>query len=130
MIRTAIALIAAVGIANAAMAQLRTRTIASGLITPVAVLSDPTDRNVFFVVQQNGHIRAVRGGAVLGGDFLDLSAAVLSGGERGLLGLAFAPDYAASGRFFVNFTNRQGDTVVARFRRSADPVVADPATRF
>ena len=52
-------------------------------------------------------------------------------GERGLLGLAFAPDYAASRRFFVNYTNMNGDTVVARYKRSAgDPLVADPTSRF
>src|SRR5690606_32314277 len=58
-----------------------------------------------------------------------------SGGndERGLLGLAFPPDAATSGRVFVNFTNRTaaGNTVIARFTRStADPMVADPASRF
>ena len=53
-----------------------------------------------------------------------------SGGERGLLGLAFAPDYASSGRFFVNFTNAAGHTVIARFRRSSDPLIADPTSRF
>jgi glucose/arabinose dehydrogenase len=122
--------IAVCAIAPSASAQLRTRTIAAGFTAPVAVVTDPTDRNVFFVVEQNGHIRAVRGGTVLGTDFLDLSAATVMSGEQGLLGLAFAPDYATSQRFYVNFTNRQGDTVVARFRRSADPVVADPASRF
>jgi hypothetical protein len=50
--------------------------------------------------------------------------AVVAGGEQGLLGFALPPDTATSGRFFVNFTNRSGDTVVARFRRSS-PVVAD-----
>ena len=53
-----------------------------------------------------------------------------SGAEQGLLGLAFAPDYATSGRFFVNFTNLAGDTVIARFRRSGNPVVADAGSRF
>ena len=53
----------------------------------------------------------------------------LAGGERGLLGLAFPPQIG-SDRFFVNFTNRSGDTVVARFRRSSSAVVADPASRF
>jgi glucose/arabinose dehydrogenase len=62
-------------------------------------------------------------------DFLDLRAAIAFGGERGLLGLAFAPDYATSGRFFVNFTNPAGHTVIARFRRSADPLVADAGSR-
>jgi glucose/arabinose dehydrogenase len=131
MVIKIVALVGALAIASTASGQLRTRAIASGFTAPVAVVADPTDRNVFFVVQQNGHIRAVRGGAVLGADFLDLSAATVANGEQGLLGLAFAPDYAASQRFFVNFTNRQGDTVVARFRRSAaDPVVADPGSRF
>ena len=63
-------------------------------------------------------------------DFTNLSSAIVAGGEQGLLGLAFPPDALSSGRFFVYFTNRSGDTVVARFRRSTDPVVADSASRF
>jgi glucose/arabinose dehydrogenase len=63
-------------------------------------------------------------------DFLDLAPVVQAGGEQGLLGMAFAPDHATSRRFFVNFTNRQGHTVVARFRRSDDPLVADVGSRF
>ena len=63
--------------------------------------------------------------------FLDLSSVVSSGGERGLLGLAFAPDALDGGRFFVDFTDANGNTVVARFRRSAgDPLLADVASRF
>jgi glucose/arabinose dehydrogenase len=111
-------------------AQLRTRVHAQGLSLPVAFVQDPDDRGVQFVPQQNGRIRVVRGGAVLPADFIDLSAAIVSGGEQGLLGLAFPPDSATSRRFFVNFTNRAGDTVVARLRRSADAAVADPASRF
>lgn len=90
---------------------LRMRVHVSGLLSPVAFVQDPTDRAVQFVVQQGGRIRAVRNGALLPTDFLDLRAAVSADGERGLLGLAFAPDYATSGRFFVNFTNTSGDTV-------------------
>jgi glucose/arabinose dehydrogenase len=112
-----------------AHAQLRTRVHASGFSTPVAFVQDPTDRAVQFVVQQDGHIRVIRNGVVLAADFLDLSRDAATGGERGVLGLAFAPD-AASGRLFVNFTNLAGDTVVARFRRAAGAVVADPASRF
>jgi glucose/arabinose dehydrogenase len=111
-------------------AQLRARTQASGLVEPVAFVQDPTDRATQFVVQQNGHIRVLRNGTVLQADFLDVSASIVSGGEQGLLCIAFPPDAAASRRFFVNFTNRAGDTVVARFRRSSDDAVADPATRF
>jgi glucose/arabinose dehydrogenase len=113
-----------------ATAQLRTRVHASGFTQPVAFVQDPADPSVQFVVQQQGRIRVVRDGTVQGTDFLDLTAVVLSGGERGLLGMAFPPDAAASGRVYVNFTNRDGDTVIARFRRSSNPLVGDPASRF
>ena len=63
--------------------------------------------------------------------FLNLTAAISTGGERGLLGLALAPDYGASRRFFVNFTNRDGHTVIARFTHlPGNPFVADPASRL
>jgi glucose/arabinose dehydrogenase len=111
-------------------AQLRTRVQATGFTNPVAFVPDPTDRDVALVVQQGGRIRVVRGAAVLPADFLDLTDAIVSGGEQGLLGLAFPPDASTSRRLFVNFTDRAGNTVVARFRRSGDPAVADPASRF
>ena len=113
-----------------ATAQLTTRVHASGFTQPVAFLQDPADPSVQFVVQQQGRIRVVREGNVQAADFLDLTPVVLSGGERGLLGMAFPADAAASGRFYVNFTNSEGHTVIARFRRSSNPLVADPASRF
>jgi glucose/arabinose dehydrogenase len=102
---------------------------ASGFNVPVAFVQDPTDRMVQFVVEQSGRIRVVRNGVVLPNDFLDLRNFVSFGGERGLLGMAFAPD-VSSGRFFVNYTNTQGNTVISRFRRSGNPLIADPASRF
>jgi glucose/arabinose dehydrogenase len=111
-------------------AQIRTDVFASGFQSPLAFVQDPTDTNVFFVVEQAGRIRTLRNRNIEATDFLDLRSVVSSGGERGLLGLAFAPDYPASGRFFVNFTDRNGDTVVARFRRSGNPLVAEAASRF
>ena len=111
-----------------AQGQLRAQPYASGFSAPVAFVQDPLDRSVQFVVEQGGRIRVVRDGTVLPNDFLDLRGAIASGGERGLLGMAFAPD-ANSGRVFVNFTNGSGNTVVARFRRPT-PLTADPATRF
>ncbi len=126
----AFAMLMACGAGVELRAQLRTRVYASGFSLPIAFVQDPGDRGVQFVVQQGGRVRVIRGGAVLSGDFVDLSSAIVAGGEQGLLGMAFPPGAAASGRFFVNFTNRSGDTVVARLRRSADPVVADPASRF
>jgi glucose/arabinose dehydrogenase len=112
-----------------AQARLRTRVYASGFTSPVAFVQDPLDRSVQFVVEQAGRIRAVRSGIVLGNTFLDIRNDVAAGGERGLLGLAFAPD-AQSGRFYVHFTNRSGDHVIARFKRTSDPLIADTTSRF
>jgi glucose/arabinose dehydrogenase len=113
-----------------AYAQLQGQVYASGFQSPIAFVQDPTDRAVQFVVQQTGRIRVIRSGSVLPTDFLNLTGDIACCGERGLLGLAFAPDYGSSGRFFVNFTNTAGDTVVARFTRSSTPVVANASSRF
>ena len=129
-IRTIFGVLIALCAPITAEAQLRVQTFASGLTQPVAFVQDPTDRAVHFVVEQRGRIRALRNGAIQSPDFLDLQSVIASGGERGLLGLAFAPDYAASGRFYVNFTNLAGHTVVARFRRSSNPLIADAGSRF
>src|SRR4051812_37331858 len=125
-----ISLLIVVWTATGLQAQLRLRLQASGFSNPVAFVQDPLDRAVQLIVQQDGHVRVVRGGTVLGPDFLDLSSAIVSGGEQGLLGLAFSPDTLTSGRFFVDFTNRSGDTVVARFRRTGTDPIADAGSRF
>ena len=126
----AIACFVAIGVVEL-RAQIRTRVQASGFDAPLGFVQDPTDRPTQFVVQQNGRIRVLRSGAILPRDFLDVGPAIVSGGEQGLLCLAFPPNAATTRRFFVNFTNRTGDTVVARFlRRSDDAAVGDPATRF
>jgi glucose/arabinose dehydrogenase len=123
-------LASAVALRIVAQAPLRMRVYATGFTSPLAFVQDPADRSVQFVVEQAGRIRAVRDGVVLDRDFLDLRGSVVSGGEQGLLGLAFSPD-TASRRVFVNFTDRSGNTVVARFQRSAaDPLIADPSSRF
>src|ERR1700754_3662655 len=75
-----------------AQGRVRAQVYASGFSAPVAFVQDPLDRSVQFVVEQVGRIRVVRSGTLLPTDFLDLRSAVLAGGERGLLGLAFAPD--------------------------------------
>jgi glucose/arabinose dehydrogenase len=131
MSRRAIVLVAALGCAPVAWAQPRLVTYATGFSAPVAIVQDPTDPKIQFVVQQAGRIRVVRDGVVQGTDFLTLTGAIRSGGEQGLLGLAFAPDYAVSRRFYVNFTDPNGRTVVARFKRSlGNPLVAELSSRF
>jgi len=129
-----VAAVAAVTLLASGTTPARAQTVlaerfVSGFDAPVAVAFDPTDPDVAFVVEQAGRIRVVEDGAVRPGDFLDLRGTVVFGGERGLLGLVFAPDYATSGRRFVCFTTRDG-SVVARFERSADdPLRADPSSR-
>ena len=118
------------GFAADAPAQLRIIPHASGFSLPIAFVADPIDSTIQYVVQQTGRIRVIRNGTVLPTDFLDLSTVIAAGGERGLLGMAFPPDHATSGRFFVNFTDPNGHTVVARFRKSTDPLVADVGSRF
>ena len=116
---------------TAAFAQLRAELVTGGFTQPLAFVQDPSDFTVQVVLQQNGRVRVLVGGVAQTADYLDLRSVVLSGGERGLLGFAFAPDYATSGRVFVNFTNLSGDTVIARFRRSAaNRLQADASTRF
>ena len=92
---------------------------------PVYVTAPPQDHARVMVVEQPGVIRVVRGGRTLGRPFLDIRSSVTSGGEQGLLGLAFAPDYAASGRFYVYYTDRAGREVVAEYRRGAGADAAD-----
>ena len=94
---------------------------------PVFVTAPPKDGSAQFVVEQAGRIMVVRNGRKLGTPFLDISGQVTSGGEQGLLSMAFAPDYASSGRFYVYFTDNRGDQRVVEYRRqSADR--ADPGS--
>ncbi len=112
-----------------AQGQLRAQVIATGLTNPVAFVVDPLDHSTFYAVEQRGTIRIVRNNVVSPAMFLDLRSEISAGGERGLLGMAFAPDAAMSRRFYVNFTNLEGHTVIARYTRAADGAV-DPNSRF
>jgi glucose/arabinose dehydrogenase len=112
-------------------ASLRLELVASGFTSAVAFVEDPVVPGTFLVVTQDGVVHVISGGVTRETPFLDLRDLVSRGGERGLLGLAFPPNAAESGRLFVNFTDRAGHTVIARFeRRPDDPLVADPASRF
>lgn len=96
---------------------------------PVAVVQPPGDRQRLLVVEHTGSVRVLVGGHRLAKPFLNISSLVSCCGERGLLGLAFAPDYATSRRFYVDYTNSAGDTRVVEYRRSARSAnTADPTT--
>ncbi len=114
-----------------AQGTLHSRVYAAGFSSPVAFIQDPSNPAVQFVVEQGGRIRVVENGTLQPTDFLDLRGAISAGGERGLLGMVLAPDYATSGRFFVNFTNTDGNTVIARFvRATTTPPTANAGSRF
>jgi glucose/arabinose dehydrogenase len=82
-----------------------------------------------FIIEKVGRIRILQDGQLLDFSYLDISDRVgSSGNEQGLLGLAFHPDYVENGLFFVNYTDKDGDTVIARYRVTADPNLADPAS--
>jgi glucose/arabinose dehydrogenase len=95
--------------------------------SPTYLAAPPGDRLRRFVVQREGSIVVVRGRSR--STFLDISDRVSTGGESGLLSMAFAPDYRSSGRFFVYYTDNDGFIQIDQFRRSGDPNRADPASR-
>jgi glucose/arabinose dehydrogenase len=102
--------------------------VATGLASPLYVTHARDGSGRLFIVEQAGRIKVLAPGAVTPTIFLDLSARVLAGGEQGLLGLAFHPDFARNGRLFVDYTRRpDGATVVAEYRVSpSDPARAAP----
>ena len=101
----------------------------SGLSQPVGMTNAGDGSGRLFVLEKVGRVRVISDGQLLPVPFLDISREVGSdASERGLLGLAFHPDYATNGFFFVYYTNRQGNTVVARFQVTSDPNVAEPAS--
>jgi glucose/arabinose dehydrogenase len=97
----------------------------SGLSAPLYLTAPPGDLSRLFIVEQTGGIRIVKDVTLLPTPFLNLSAQIVAGGEQGLLGLAFDPDYATTGRFVVHYTDLAGDTRVSTFRVSTDPDLAD-----
>jgi len=107
--------------------RLGLQQVASGLSAPV-FLTAPAGDPRLFIVEQAGTIRIVQNGNVLSTPFLDITSSVSSGGERGLLSMAFDPQYASTGFFFVYFTDLNGDIAIERYRvSSGNPNVADPS---
>ncbi|NJX14599.1 PQQ-dependent sugar dehydrogenase [Tamlana crocina] len=101
---------------------------ASGFSNPVEIAH--ANDNRLFVVEKAGTIKIVNpDGSINSTPFLDISNLVGSGGERGLLGLAFSPDYSSSGKFYVNYTDNSStntpNTIIARYTASANPDVAN-----
>ena len=106
--------------------QIELQVLASGFVKPVDITHAGDER--LFIVEQDGRIRIMdTSGVVVSTPFLDINPRVGSGGsEQGLLGLAFPPNYASDGRFYVNYTGNDGDTRISRFSVTSDPNIADP----
>jgi glucose/arabinose dehydrogenase len=107
---------------------VRLLEIASGLDVPLYLTAPTGDLNRLFIVEKSGRIRIVKDGTLLPTPFLDISGLVSGGSEQGLLGLAFPPDYATTGRFVLHYTDTAGDTRVSVFQVSPDADIADPAS--
>ncbi len=96
------------------------------LVSPIADLTQPVSithagdgSGRIFVVQQNGQIRIIRNGTLATTPFLNIGTRISTGGERGLLGLAFPPGFATKQYFYVNYTNSAGNIAIARYRVSS-----------
>jgi len=125
LLRSALVSIASAALlAGSASAQtMRAQAVATGLSQPLDASSPPGDLNRLFIVEQTGAIRILDQSTgtlqSAAAPFLNISTIITSGGERGLLGLAFHPDYANNGRFYVNYTNLSGNTVIAQYTANA-----------
>ena len=111
---------------------LRLEAISTSFSEPLFLTFAPGDATRLFVVEKDGLIRILENGAILPAPFLDLTAITTKNNEQGLLGLAFAPDYENSGRFYVSYTTDGstpgGKSVIARYHVSSDPNLADAAS--
>jgi glucose/arabinose dehydrogenase len=115
------------GVSEVSGTALDVELVAVDFKNPVHLASP--SRNRLFVVEQAGLVRIVKNGKTLSKPFMDLRSRVRSGGERGLLSIAFHPDFALNGRFFLYYTDLTGDIVISEFRAAAaNPDQADPTT--
>ncbi len=104
--------------------------LATGILVPTYLTAPPGDTNRLFIVSQYGRVRIVRNDSLLATPFLDITGNVYCCGEYGMLSLAFHPDYAQNGFFYVAYTNDSNNLVIERYTVSANPDIANPDTAF
>jgi uncharacterized protein (TIGR03437 family) len=107
--------------------EIRLQQVATGITAPTDIENAGDGSGRLFLVQQNGVIRILRNGLVQTQPFLNISNRTAANGEQGLLGLAFPPGFARSSRFYVDYTDLNGNTVIAMYRVGSNPDVADSA---
>src|SRR5262245_47692637 len=105
--------------------QISLASTVTGFNQPVHIANAADSSGRLFVVEQGGRIRLIKGGILQSTDFLNIASRVSCCGERGLLSVAFPPNYATRGHFYVYYTNTSGNIVIARYGLSANPDVAD-----
>lgn len=126
----AVALVLLRGVCSWAATEIDVKPVITGLVNPIAIANAADGSGRIFITLQDGQIVIYDGINILPTPFLDITSLVSSGGESGLLSTAFHPNYATNGFFFVNYTDTNGDTVVARYSVSANPNIADPNSAF
>jgi glucose/arabinose dehydrogenase len=113
-----------------AAATLRLEQIASGLESPLHVAAPRGDSARIYVVEQVGRIQVIENGRVRAQPFLDIRDSVQAGGEQGLLSVAFHPNYAKNRRFYVNYTDTNGDTRVVEYRSNGTRALSGSARQL
>jgi len=129
----AILLLIAAGLTPVAGAQwpkIQPVEYAAGFISPAHITNAADGYGRLFVVEQPGRIKMIVGGTVQTVSFLDITNRVLFSGERGLLSMAFPPNFAVKKYFYVDYTDLNGNNQVSRFSLSANPNVADTASEI
>jgi cysteine-rich repeat protein len=116
------------GVSTVAGTRVATERVASGLENPLHITAPALDPNRVFVVEQRGRVRIIENGVLLPGAFLSIEGRVSCCDERGLLSIAFHPDFEVNGRLFANYTDNDGTTVIARYHVTEDPNRIDPET--
>jgi glucose/arabinose dehydrogenase len=119
--------LAGAGCASGRAEPIRLARVAGGLDRPLLVVAPPRDARLF-VVEQAGRVRVIERGRLRRAPFLDIRRQVTSGGEQGLLGLAFHPRFRRNGLFYVDYTDRAGDTRIVEYRAPAAGDRADPGS--
>ena len=113
---------------QAELPALQLSLVASGLSSPTFMVCDPVDADRWFVLQKKGRLRVIEGGVTRALDLIDLSEKVSVESERGLLGMAFHPQFPDKPWMFLNYTDSKGSTNVARFTVDTKTWIADPAS--
>jgi glucose/arabinose dehydrogenase len=112
-----------------AAVRVNLESVVSGLDAPIWATAAGNGSGRLFIAEQGGRVRVLRDGSLNAAPFIDLSDRVGAGGERGLLGLTFAPEFGGTeARFYVHYSNRSGDTTIAELRATPGSDTADPAT--